>query len=100
HDPLPIASAHVTSDGYGLFLVIPALQPVNQLHLHLGLAPGMTCDMIVTVHKLDKPYSGFPGYRPTEKTIAAPPILTDLAMMATKPIPNPWRKPIPGARKI
>jgi len=100
HDPVPIASAHVTSDGYGLFLEIPALQPVNQLQLHLGLARGTTCDMIVTVHKLDKPYSGFPGYRPAEKTIAAHPILTDLAMMATKPIPNPWRKPIPGARKI
>ena len=55
--------------------------------------------MIVTVHKLDKPYMDFPGYLPTEKTIAAHPILTDLAATA-KRVPNPWRKPIPGARKI
>jgi putative heme-binding domain-containing protein len=99
HDHLTIASAHVTPDGHGLFLEIPALQPVNQLHLHLSPARGETHDMIVTVHKLDEPYTGFKGYRPTEKTIAAHPILTDLAI-TTKRVPNPWRKPIPGARKI
>jgi azurin len=99
HDHVPIASSHVTSDGHGLFLEMPALQPVNQLHLHLGLSRRTTCDMIITVHKLDKPYSDFPGYRATEKTIAAHPILTDLAV-AAKRVPNPWRKPIPGARKV
>lgn len=99
HDHLPITSAYITSDGQGLFLEIPALQPVNQLHLHLGLAQGTTCDMIVTVHKLDKPYTDFPGYHPVKKTIAAHPILIDLATTA-KRVPNPWRSPIPGAHKI
>ena len=35
HDPLTIRSAHVLADGRTLFLEIPDLQPVNQLHLHL-----------------------------------------------------------------
>ena len=35
HDPLTIRSAHVLDDGRTLFLEIPDLQPVNQLHLHL-----------------------------------------------------------------
>jgi hypothetical protein len=99
HDPVTIASAHVTPDGHGLFLEIPALQPVNQLHLHLGLARGAGCDMILTVHALDEPYADFPGYRPTEKAVAAHPILTDLAAAARR-VPNPWRKPISGARRV
>ena len=40
HDPLPIRSAHVLADGRTLFLEIPDLQPVNQLHLHLRVDDG------------------------------------------------------------
>jgi azurin len=99
HDPLTITSAHVTPDGRGLFLEIPAQQPVNQLHLHLGVAAGTTCDLIVTVHRLDRPYSDYPGYRPGDKVIAAHPLLSDLALEA-KRVPNPWRGPIKGARQV
>ena len=99
HDPVHVASAHVTPDGRGLFLELPDLQPVNQLHLHLGVAAGTTRDLIVTVHRLDTPYTQFPGYHAVDKTIAAHPILSDLAL-ATKRIPNPWRTPIRGAREI
>ena len=35
HDVLAIRSAHVLADGRTLFLEIPELQPVNQLHLHV-----------------------------------------------------------------
>jgi putative heme-binding domain-containing protein len=99
HDPWTITRAHVTPDCRGLFLEIPALQPVNQLHLHLDVAAGTTCDLIVTVHQLDGPYVDYPGYSPLAKTIAAHPILTDLAIM-TKRVRNPWRARLPGAQAI
>ena len=40
HDPLEIRSATVLGDGRSLFLEIPDLQPVNQLHLHLRVDDG------------------------------------------------------------
>ncbi len=100
HDPVHVASRSASRWTVGAYsLELPDLQPVNQLHLHLGVAAGTTRDLIVTVHKLDAPYTQFPGYRAVDKTIAAHPILSDLAL-ATKRIPNPWRTPIRGAREI
>ena len=40
HDALAIRSAHVLADGRTLFLEIPELQPVNQLHLHVRPGAG------------------------------------------------------------
>ncbi|QEG39668.1 DUF6797 domain-containing protein [Roseimaritima ulvae] len=109
HDALEIASAHVLPDQRSLFLEIPALQPVNQLHLRLHvnadeqyLTPGPTAsghDLIVTVHKLDTPFTEFAGYRPMDKTIAAHPLLTDMALNAAR-VPNPWSQKIAGARAV
>jgi putative heme-binding domain-containing protein len=99
HDPLAIRSAHVLDDGRTLFLELPELQPVNQLHLHLRVGDGPPVDLFGTVHKLAAPFTGFPGYRPERKTIATHPILADLAM-ATRSVPNRWRKMLPGARAI
>ncbi|HEV3236679.1 MAG TPA: plastocyanin/azurin family copper-binding protein, partial [Gemmataceae bacterium] len=58
-----------------------------------------TVEMVVTVHKLDKPFRDFPGYRAVEKTIAAHPILSDLAQTKKK-APNPWRTPLKGERRV
>jgi putative heme-binding domain-containing protein len=99
HDPLPITSAHLRPDGRTLFLEIPDLQPVNQLHLRVRPDRGQAHDLFATVHRLDRPFSEFPGYRPRAKTIAAHPMLTDLARSAP-PRPNPWRKALPGARAV
>jgi len=99
HDPLTIASAHVLADGRSVFLEIPDLQPVNQLHLLVQASSGAPCELLATVHKLDKPFHDFPGYRPAEKVIAAHPILADLALSAKK-VPNPWRKPLPSERAL
>ena len=99
HDPLTIRSATVLDDGKTLFLELPDLQPVNQLHLHLRVDGGPPRDLVATVHRLAPAFSGFPGYRPAVKTIAAHPILTDLAS-ARETIPNPWRKALPNARPI
>jgi putative heme-binding domain-containing protein len=100
HDPLTIRSAHVLSDGRSLFLEIPDLQPVNQLHLHIRSDAGPAHDLFATVHRLGPPFTGFPGYHPASRTIAAHPILADLAALAQKPKPNPWRRDLPGARAI
>jgi azurin len=99
HDPLAIASAHVLSDGRRLFLEIPELQPVNQLHLRVQSSPAVFCDLFLTVHKLDAPFTGFDGYKPAHKSIRPHPILADLAM-AARMVPNPHRKRIENARPI
>jgi putative heme-binding domain-containing protein len=99
HDPLAVTSAHVLADGRTLFLEIPDLQPVNQLHLHMHVDDGPAVDLFATVHHMDAPFSDFPGYRAIAKTIASHPILSDLARSAPPP-PNPWRKAIRGARPI
>jgi azurin len=99
HDPLRITQAHVLPDGCSLFLEMPDLQPVNQLHLHMSTGTASPCDLFATVHRLDAPFVDYPGYRPVAKTIAAHPLLADLAA-AKKAVPNAWRKRIPGSREI
>ncbi|HUE13885.1 MAG TPA: DUF6797 domain-containing protein, partial [Planctomycetaceae bacterium] len=101
HDSLAISTAHVLHDGSSVFLELPDLQPVNQLHLHLRVnEAGPAQDLFLTVHRLDVPFSAFPGYRPTSKVVAAHPILADLALATMKKTPNPWRKPLREARAI
>lgn len=99
HDPQEISSIYVLPGEREIFLEIPDLQPVNQLHLHLQVDAGPPHDLFVTVNRLDKPFTALPNYRPVEKTIAAHPLLVDLAS-ATKAIPNPWQKPLADAREI
>lgn len=99
HDTVPIGGAHVGSDGKTLFLELPDLQPVNQLHLRLQSNGGQFHDLFATVHKLDGPFEDYRGYRPTKKQITPHPILADLAM-ATKYVPNPHQKKLKPARDI
>jgi azurin len=99
HDPLTIAGAHLVEDGKALFLELPELQPVNQLHIRLRVGADLPVDLFATVHKLAEAFTEFDGYQAAAKTIAAHPLLRDLATAAaTKP--NPWRMTIPGARPI
>jgi putative heme-binding domain-containing protein len=99
HDPVSIASAHLLADSRSLFLEMPDLQPVNQLHVNVGIARDRTCDLFVTVHRLDKPFRELPNYRETTRPLAPHPILKDLAITAKRQ-PNPWQKPIPSARRV
>lgn len=99
HDVLRIASAHVLADPRTLFLELPDLQPVNQLHLRLSTGRDAAQDLFITVHKLDAPFTEFPGYQPVEKTVLPHPIRSDLAL-ATRLVPNPWRQAISNAREI
>jgi putative heme-binding domain-containing protein len=99
HDVLTIASAHLINDGRTLFLEIPDLQPVNQLHLHLRADNGAPRDLFATIHRMDVPFTNFADYKPVVKQIAAHPMLVDLAR-TTKTRPNPWKRKLPDPRTI
>jgi azurin len=100
HDVLAIRSSRLVGDRE-IFLEIPDLQPVNQLHLRLKPnAGGSPLDLFATIHRLAPPFTGFEGYTPSTKTIAAHPILADMVALSIKPTPNPWARPIPGARSV
>ncbi len=112
HDPIAITGAHVLADKRSLFLEMPDLQPVSQLHLRLHVnaadedatlrspSPvGEGHDLFVTVHKLDSEFRDFPGYLPGNKTIAAHPLLVDLASNAAR-VSNPWQRPIADAHRV
>ncbi len=99
HDTLAIKSTHVLDDGKTVFLEIPDIQPVNQLHIRMRVDAGLPHDLFATVHALAPAFDRFPGYKSVMKTIAIHPILRDLA--ATKAaVPNPFRKGIRGARPV
>ncbi len=108
HDPLAITRAVVLADGCSMFLELPDLQPVNQLHLrlHVNENDAFTCspvgsghDLFITVHKLDEPFADYDGYVPREKTIAVHPLLVDLETKEAK-TENLWQAKIAGARNI
>ena len=99
HDVLQIRKAFVLEGGRKLFLEIPNIQPVNQLHLHVAVAKGQWRELFATVHALDKPFVDFPGYQPYGKLIMPPPMLADLHR-STKTTPNPWGKRISGTKSI
>jgi len=67
HDPVGIRSLHVIEDGHALFVEIPQLHPVMQLHLYLDLktASGarFTPDIYYSIIQIgDEPFERFPGY--------------------------------------
>ena len=97
HDPLTIAGAHVLADGKTLFLEIPDLQPVNQLHLRMNVDKGPAQQIFLTVNKLGTPFTDIPNFKPVKRTIAVHPMLTDLRALAKSP-PNPFRTPFKGAQ--
>jgi azurin len=99
HDPLRIRSATVLGDGRSLFLEIPDLQPVNQLHLHVTVAPGTIRDIFATLHALDGPFREIPNYQEVTRPIAAHPILRDIAMLKAA-VKNPWLAKVGGARPL
>ena len=99
HDPVAIRSATVLSDGQSLFLEIPDIQPVNQLHLHVAVGGGATRDIFATIHRLAEPYRDIPNYTEITQPVAAHPILRDIAMMKAT-VKNPWLQKMEGARAI
>ena len=99
HDVLTVRSAHVGEKGRRLFLEIPDLQPVNQLHLRLNAWQGSAVDLFLTVHRLDEPFREFGGYQPGNKKVAPHPILADMVLIKNR-VPNPFQKKVPLARSV
>ena len=91
HDRIAISRSHVLADGKGIFLEMPELQPVNQLHLRLQVEDNDRTELFLTVHALDTPFTDLPGYQAVAKTIAPHPLLGDLELLKNPPPPNPWR---------
>jgi azurin len=99
HDALEVKAVHILGDGRSVFLEVPDLQPVNQLQVRYQVDSHPARDIFATIHDLGPAFSEFPNYQPVQKTIAAHPILTDIAL-AVKSTPNPFRKAITGAQPL
>ena len=87
------------ADGRTLFLEIPDLQPVNQLHLHLRVDAGRAARPVRHGPQARRRRSrGFPGYRPVDQDRSPPIRSWPTWRWPRKACPNPWRKPMPSAR--
>ncbi len=99
HDVLTITSATVLDDGRSLFLEIPDLQLVNQLHLLVQTGSESDHDLFMTVNHMDQPFEQLPSYQPRDKVALPHPMLADLRRPIAKKR-NPHVKAIPDARPI
>lgn len=99
HDRLAITEAVVSADGRTLFLEIPGLQPVNQLHLLIKTDTDQERELFATVHGLAEPYTDYKAYLPLGKNVLPHPIEADLAM-AQKSAANPYQQSLKGARQV
>jgi putative heme-binding domain-containing protein len=99
HDHFPISAAHVLPDGKRLFLELPDLQPVNQLHLRVRTGAGEPSDLFLTVHALDEPLTTIPDYRPVAKSLQPHPQTVDLKVALSTAV-NPWRQSKKSQREI
>ncbi|MFM7522275.1 MAG: plastocyanin/azurin family copper-binding protein [Planctomycetota bacterium] len=98
HDHLPIRTALPTADGRGLFLEIPDIRPVSQLHLAVESAPGLLHDLFLTANRLDASYVA-PGIAARTTPVPAHPLAVDLGRRLARER-NPFRGSIDGAREI
>ena len=65
HDRLNVKSVQYLDGGKKIFLEIPQLQPVDQLHLYFN--GKTTLELFATVHQLGKPFTNYPGYKKITK---------------------------------
>jgi len=96
HDHLPITAALPGADGRSLFLEIPSIRPVSQLHLLVQSAPGVDHDLVITANKLDAPFA---AARPRTTPLPPHPLDVDVAR-ALRTKRNPFEKRLPGARAV
>ncbi len=99
HDPLAIQSAHVLADGRTLFLEIPEIQPVNQLHLHLRVEPASS-GAFRHRSQARAPLHRLPRVPSREQDDRRPPDPGRYGGPERGQVPNPWRRSIRGAREI
>ncbi len=83
HDPVEIRSVRRLDGGTRLFIEMPQLRPVHQLHLHGDFSPRI--ELFATIHRLGEPFTDFPGYRVIPKEA-----MTNGPATETAAAPNPW----------
>jgi putative heme-binding domain-containing protein len=99
HDVLDIRSVTVQANGRSVFFEIPDIQRCNQLHLWIQTGSAYPSELFITVHELDAPFLASYREQNWMQTKSPHPMQRDLDML-TKKIPNPWAKPMEGARAI
>jgi azurin len=71
HDQVEVRSIHILEDGQSVFVEIPQLHPVMQLHLFLNLetneGTAFSPDLYYSIFELGEAFTDFDGYRPIEK---------------------------------
>jgi len=75
HDAIDVRSVHLLEDGKSVFVEIPRLHPVMQLHLYMQLNSigagneqrSFTPDVYYTIHNLKEPFTDFADYQPVTK---------------------------------
>ena len=99
HDPLAVTSVQVLQDGRRIFVEIPWIMPVMQLHLHMKLksrdGTAFETDIYPTVHHLGEVYE-FPGMKKIEE--GKPKILNARIKAAAKESTS--NGVIEGARRV
>ena len=73
HDWLEILSVQRAGDGPKLFIEIPQIEPVHQLHLHLD--DEKRIELFATIHQLGEPFTDYKGYKKIEKTFGIDPVI-------------------------
>ena len=71
HDRLEIRS--VQRVGPKLFIEIPQIELVHQLHLHLDNEKRI--ELFATIHKLGEPFTNYKSYKKIEKTFGVDPVI-------------------------
>lgn len=76
HNRLKIRSVHGLEGRKQVFIEIPQLQAVNQLHLHYAGTPRV--EVFATLHRLGKAFTDFPRYQKIKKqTLAVLPQISE-----------------------
>ena len=70
HDQLKIRSVQYLDGGKKIFLEIPQIQPVDQLHLYFNGQRKL--EIFATVHQLNKPFTEYAGYEKITKIYGKP----------------------------
>lgn len=73
HDRLEILSVQRVGDAPKLFIEIPQIEPVHQIHLHLDNEK--RTELFATIHELGEPFTNYKSYKKIEKTFGVDPVI-------------------------
>ncbi len=73
HDRLEILSVQRVGDAPKLFIEIPQIEPVHQIHLHLDNE--RRTELFATIHELGEPFTNYKSYKKIEKTFGVDPVI-------------------------